>query len=125
MPLLAARRRSAYPTLVGSTSLGSRVPADLPLRLSASAGLAYLKGLTQLVFLALDNTQVTDVGLEHLQGLSGLQQLNLSSTKVTDTGLKHLQGLTQLRRLDLTSTKVTDAGVAQLKKALPSINIHR
>jgi internalin A len=59
----------------------------------------------------------------HLHGLTELRWLDLSSTQVTDAGLVHLHGLTRLQDLNLGRTQVTDAGVAELKKALPNVSI--
>jgi hypothetical protein len=72
------------------------------------AGLAHLKGLTNLQSLFLWGANVTDAGLEHLKGLTNLQSLNLSHTKITDAGLEHLKGLTNLQSLYLSNTQVTD-----------------
>ena len=77
-------------------------------------GLAYLKGLTSLKVLDLSNTSVSDAGLAQLEGLANLEELVLTSTRIGDAGLLHLKGLTNLRILDLKRTKVTDVGVAQL-----------
>ncbi len=62
-------------------------------------------------------------GLQYLKGLTRLTTLELQETKVTDTGLKHLTGLTNLTTLHLLRTKVTAQGVADLKKALPECKI--
>ncbi|HEY0983627.1 hypothetical protein [Schlesneria sp.] len=90
-----------------------------------SAGLAHLKDLKGLVRLHLEKTKVTDEGLENLKGLENLEYLNLYGTAVTDAGLKHLHGLKKLKKLYLWQTQVTDAGVAELKAALPEIQIIR
>jgi len=87
------------------------------------AGLANIAGLTELWGLSLDDTQVTDAGLAHLIGLKKLRGLSLTGTQVTDAGLKQIAGLTQLEVLSLDDTKVTDAGVTKLRKALPKCNI--
>jgi hypothetical protein len=49
--------------------------------------------------------------------------VDLGYTKVTDAGLKHLAGVKQLLSLDLRATQVTDKGKADLKKALPKLQI--
>jgi Leucine-rich repeat (LRR) protein len=87
---------------------------QLPSR-AKDAGLAFLKGLTGLRILSLDDTKVTDGGLKHLKGLKGLQSLDLAHTRVTDVGLTHVRGLTGLRSLYLFNTKVTDAGLKHLR----------
>ena len=85
--------------------------------------LAYVKGLTKLEVLNLDN-QATDSVLAHLRELRNLRSLSLNWCKaVTDDGLEHLEGLTNLRTLSLGSTQVTDEGVKRLQQALPDCEI--
>jgi serine/threonine protein kinase/Leucine-rich repeat (LRR) protein len=81
------------------------------------AGLANLKGLTNLKELKLHYTQVGDAGLAYLKGLSKLKLLNLWRTRVSDAGLVHLKGLTNLKELDLqyTYAQVSNAGLEHLK----------
>lgn len=87
------------------------------------AGLAHLKGLTNLKSLDLYYTRVTDAGLVHLKGLKNLEWLRLEGTQVTDAGLVHLKGLTKLQTLSLYSTQVTPEGVKDLQQALPNCKI--
>lgn len=87
------------------------------------ADLANIKGLINLNRLHLENTPITDAGLVHLKGLVKLNYLNLYGTAVTDAGLKQLEGMTNLKNLYLWQTKTTEAGVANLKKALPQVDI--
>ena len=103
------------------------------------AGLVHLKGFSDLEGLALMETGVTDAGLAHLSGLSNLKRLFLGDTRigwmnglqrpfvtqVTDAGLVHLKGLSNLEHLDLSATKVTPVGVADLKQALPDLEVVR
>jgi Leucine-rich repeat (LRR) protein len=76
-----------------------------------------------IVGVYLGSTKVTDAGLKHLAGLKQLRELDLSDTQVTDAGLKHLAGLKQLKELSLGRTQVTSKGKANLKKALPKLEI--
>jgi len=87
------------------------------------ADLSQIEGLTNLHRLHLENTPVTDAGLAHLKGLVNLTYLNLYGTAITDSGLEQLRGLTQLKNLYLWQTKTTEAGVANLKQALPNLDI--
>jgi len=87
------------------------------------ADLANIKGLINLDRLHLENTPITDAGLAHLKGLVKLNYLNLYGTSVTDAGLKQLEGMTNLKNLYLWQTKTTEAGVANLRKALPQVDI--
>ena len=87
------------------------------------ADLANLKGLTNLTRVHLENTPITDAGMVHLQGLVNLTYLSLYGTAITDAGLKPIEGLTKLKNLYLWQTKTTAEGVANLKKALPAVDI--
>jgi hypothetical protein len=99
-----------------------------------------LAALKSLESLNLADTQVTDTGLKELAGLTSLQELDLTRVQITDGGLRELAGLKSLKTLDLTGTGVkgqkpgedldlrflvTDTGIAELRKALPELNIIR
>ena len=77
--------------------------------------LACLSDTTQLEYLDLSRTGVTDLGLRYLTGLTNLDELNLSFTQITDAGLIHVSKLSKLRTLNLDSTAITDAGLVQLR----------
>jgi len=78
------------------------------------AGLTDLNKLTSLRELHL-STRITDVGLVQLEGLNSLRELNLENSKITDAGLVHMNGLKSLRRLNLDNTQITDAGLVHLR----------
>jgi len=61
--------------------------------------------------------------MENLQELGNLVTLDLASTKVTDEGLKYLKALKKLKWLDVCDTEVSEAGVAELKQAVPGLNV--
>ena len=65
----------------------------------------HLNGMTNLSWLSLDHTQVTDDGLVHLKGLTNLTVLYLDGWHVTDSGLVRLSGLTKLSALFSTTQK--------------------
>ena len=71
--------------------------------------------MTSPLVLNLVVTSVTDAGLANLKGLTNLSASTSSGTSVTDAGLAHLKGLTNLSKLVLADTRVTDAGLANLK----------
>jgi Leucine-rich repeat (LRR) protein len=52
-----------------------------------------------------------------------LQVLRLNGTNVSDIGI--LSGLESLQLLDLSGTEVSDEQIAELKKALPKLEIVR
>ena len=71
--------------------------------------LASLERLTNLQFLDLSNTAITDVGMSHLKNLSELRAIeSISATKVTSEGLSALEGLQKLVLLQADDTEVTD-----------------
>jgi internalin A len=72
----------------------------------------------------LDGTQTTDAGLAHLKGLTNLSALGLADTQLTDAGLVHLKGLSRLSCLSLSGTPVTGAGIKELERAAPSLTIY-
>lgn len=95
----------------------------------ADDGLAQLSAgpeLPDLHALRLTGTQVTDAGLQHLQGLPQLRELDLSRTQITDVGLGGLKRLTMLKHLTLEglNERLSDAAVADLKRALPMLEVH-
>ena len=61
--------------------------------------------------------------LGRLKELTNLEWLYLIETQVTDAGLEHLKELTNLETLILLETQVTEEGVKKLQKALPNCNI--
>ena len=73
-----------------------------------------LAGLTNLKWLHLSRTQVSDVTA--LSGLTRLGSLQLSRTQVSD--VMPLSGLTSLEWLDLEDTQVSENSVENLKRAL-------
>jgi len=87
-------------------------------------GLAHLAGMANLTRLHLENTQVGDAGLDALKGLSQLEYLNLYGTQVSDAGLAKLSGLKNLKKVFVWQSKVTDAGAAKLAAAIPGIDIN-
>ncbi|WP_128548695.1 c-type cytochrome domain-containing protein [Larkinella soli] len=90
----------------------------------SDATLAQVARLKNLQKLHLEQTKVTDGGLKNLKALPYLEYLNLYGTEVTDTGLKELAGMKALKTVYLWQTKVTETGVADLKKALPGLEVN-
>ena len=70
----------------------------------------------QIVWLKLDNSNITDAALDQIAKLTSLSRLQLNNTDITDKGVIKLQSLQQLQSLNLVGTKVTAQGVLQLSK---------
>jgi hypothetical protein len=100
------------------------VTIDLKSQKIKDADLACLADLREVTSLKLDNTGLTDEGLKHLQGLKNLRRLTVSFTGVSDEGLKLLKGLDKLEYLHVGyCAKVTAKGKAELRQALPKLEI--
>lgn len=87
------------------------------------AGLLHLQSLERLEVLQLWNTNVTDAGLSLIARLPNLVQLGLGNTRVSDAGVRHLTSLTKLRVLQLWGTNVTSRGRRTLRRALTGTQI--
>lgn len=81
------------------------------------AGLANLKDLKHLTRLHLEKTDIGDAGLAHLEGLANLEYLNLYGTKVTDKGLASIAKLPNLKKVYLWQTQVTDAAADAFRES--------
>ena len=79
--------------------------------------------LSNLTRLHIENTKISDNGLLQLKNLQNLEYLNLIGTAVTDAGLPNLYILKNLKKLYLWKSKVTQSGVDKLKKALPNLTV--
>lgn len=86
-------------------------------------GLQTIAGLENLTRLHLARTQVSDQGLSSLAACKQLAFLNLFDTRVSDEGLQHLQHAPMLREVHLYQTGVTPAGVERLASHLPEVRI--
>lgn len=68
----------------------------------------------QLIWLYLNNSNVTDDDLQSVSNLTQLRKLNLSHNAITDKGIGYLMTLTELEYLNLYATNVSDSGVDSL-----------
>jgi hypothetical protein len=69
----------------------------------------------------MDKTNITDQYLAHLKGLPNLEYLNLYDTQITDKGLAQLASLKKLKSLYLWQTQVSPEGVQNLQKQIPGL----
>jgi len=75
-----------------------------------------LKCLTELRKLSLGRTQITDAGLLHVKEIGSLEELLLFKTCIGDAGLAHLKELTKLKGLWISNTQITDVGLSHVKE---------
>jgi mono/diheme cytochrome c family protein len=132
-PILPGERDLEYSAAIAGTTFGDAelqklgsVGSDLLwLDLSRTgitdAGLKVLVKMPKLERLDLRGTAVGDDGVRALASLSNLQTLSLYGTGVTDAGLEALRGLPSLRRVYIGGTKVTEPGRDALRKARPQL----
>ena len=77
-----------------------------------------LRGLTNLISLDLNDTQITDKGLRLLGQLPKLETLRLRGTKITDAGFReYLADKTSLREIDARGTQVSGQTLRDWKTA--------
>lgn len=87
--------------------------------------LYFLSAFPQLHELQLSKCSIANEGLAYLEHLTSLRRLELDCAEITDAGLTHLHSLKRLKFVNLRGTKVTEKGIAQLRKALPKLDISR
>ncbi len=85
----------------------------------------YLRYLTNLEKLHIDDTGISDDGLVHLDGLTRLRVLTLSNTEITWRGVGHLGDLTKLEQLRFSQTPISDDDVSFLHESLPNCEFIR
>lgn len=101
----------------------SMVAVDLSATSVTDASIAQLAAAPDLRMVRLSETEITDASMDTLAKLTKLESVNLYGTKVTDAGVKKLSALPNLKRLYLWQTAVTPEAIAELKKALPELEI--
>ncbi len=81
----------------------------------------------QLIWLKLDDTNISDTNMKVIGQLVNLRRLSLQNTNITDQGLRAVEMLVNLQYLNLVGTKVSLKGVMQLKelKSLESLYLYR
>lgn len=105
------------------------LPAVISLNLERSlvtgAGIERLNSMPKLIAIVLNGCPVADSELKCIAEINSLVSLSLNETQITDAGLEQLQKLPTLVQLSVKGTRVTDPGIAQLKVALPKLNVTR
>jgi imidazolonepropionase-like amidohydrolase len=89
---------------------------DLRVTPVTDEGISHIAGLRRLKFLNLFRTNLSDKGLASLRGLIDLETLLMGGTRVTDEGLKNVERFTKLRKLSVFRTAVSDAGLKSIEK---------
>jgi Leucine-rich repeat (LRR) protein len=99
---------------------------DIRLTPVTDKGIQELAGMKDLRLLQIGGPKITDASAKTLAGLTELQTLEMSGSDITDASLKEFAKLPKLSYLGIGGAKkVTDAGVADLKKALPKLQVQK
>jgi hypothetical protein len=85
------------------------------------ASASELGRLTNLVFLCLNGTLVSDKVLPFVRKIIGLKELVLSGTAVTDAAVVELVQMQELTFLQLYGTRMSKRAIIELKTMLPAI----
>jgi hypothetical protein len=73
------------------------------------------------VVLQMANPDVTDQTLEYLRGMTRLRELDLNDTQVSDNGIEALKGLATLETLRLRRTKISGKGFVEVLSPMPAL----
>jgi len=85
-----------------------------------------LAALTDLEGLTCAKANLTDAAVDTVLALKKLADLNLSDNpELTDAGLLKLKPLKKLKAVHFSRSKATEAGAAELKKAIPGVEVFR
>jgi hypothetical protein len=98
---------------------------DLHDGLVSAEGVKHAAEIPSLRVLRLYAGPVKDEGFAPVARLTDLEMLIAQHLQITDESLKVLKELKKLKRLDITGNKVSDSAVAELKKALPGLEVLR
>jgi hypothetical protein len=61
--------------------------------------------------------------MDQVGKLTNLTFLHLGRTQLTDEGLAKLHGLTNLKEIHVSNTEVSEEGIAAFKEAVPGANV--
>jgi uncharacterized membrane protein len=103
--------------------LAHMVSMDLSATSVTDKSVALLARAEDLRMIRLCETGITDASMDTLSKLENLESVNLYGTAVTDEGVKKLTALPNLKRLYIWQTEITEEAIAELKKALPELEI--
>jgi hypothetical protein len=92
---------------------------------TTDAGLARLRGLTELRTLELTGSRITDQGVAHLAYLPAIRKLSLQGVSISDKAVTHMESMKHLEELNISKTDISDEGFERLQQSLPDCRIVR
>jgi hypothetical protein len=86
--------------------------------------LPHLKYLPSLQKLEL-GSRISDAGVAHLKGMTNLRRLFIYGGSISNKSIETLKGLSKLEAITFKDTAVTDGGILELRETLPKAKIQR
>ena len=86
-------------------------------------GLIYPNSPSEVRWLSVTNSPMTDVGLKSFREFKNITNLNLEGTQITDAAIEQISEFKKLKVAFLRDTGVTKEGVAKLRRALPKCKV--
>lgn len=86
-------------------------------------GLIYPNSPSEVRWLSVTNSPMTDVGLKSCREFKNITNLNLEGTQITDAAIEQISEFKKLKVAFLRDTGVTKEGVAKLRRALPKCKV--
>ncbi|MDO6761275.1 c-type cytochrome domain-containing protein [Tamlana sp. 2_MG-2023] len=83
-----------------------------------------LKIKDNVIWLNLEDNQITDAQLQTVSQFKNLQKLNLNNNAITDAGISKLENNQSIKSINLYSTKITKASLAYLSKMKNLKNVY-
>ena len=83
----------------------------------------YLDSLTNLNYLQLNGTRITQSGLAHLSKKHRLTRLSLNDTGIGDEAIDAILAMNTLQVLRIHNTKLSESGLRRLSENLPQCRI--
>jgi hypothetical protein len=81
----------------------------------------WISGLPNLSKLYLDNTLITDEGIALLKNTTELRYLNLVGTSITEKGIRALSSLPLLKSVYLYQSEVKIEDMAEIQQRMPKV----
>jgi hypothetical protein len=91
----------------------------------SDAGIGALPDLPRLRCIDLDGTRIADAAMQRIGMFRNLEEIWIEGTAVSDRGLAFLHGLANLKFISiLDCAEISDQAVAELRKAIPGVEVH-
>lgn len=91
----------------------------------SDASSSQFSNYSNLTRLYLENTSITDKTIDAIAQLQNLEYLNIVNTQISDNGLKKIASMKSLKKLYVWQTKVSEKELADLSATLPNLKIEK